>query len=403
MFRRLLFIKHFLYALFALVGTFCAAEVVLQIKETSNCGLQKSARPDWILPSYTVHHSLCPHTTIQATNPDTNTTHKIRFNSFGLRGPEISLLKKPGTVRVLILGDDTIAGIWMNDTNVITNQLQVKLKDNLQQPVEVLNAGVPGYCPLLSYLQYRNQLAQLQPDLVIFAFDMSDVADDTRYRRRLQTTGERRPVSCIHPELLVNTERPSKKFIDRFVLTRMVQEQACNLLGNNTGSATDIHSKKLTYAWLENTPPDWSRYIDNTLSPIGELAKATAGMNIPFLVTVCPAPWQVSELACSPAVRSSVGVPENIRYSSRKPFDLLREYTSVNGILLCDASRAFFAIPDNHRLFMVKSRELSRYGHALYAREIASFVNANIPLKQDRRQYLTRPLANVDEDEVLAR
>src|SRR4029453_17992017 len=102
-------------------------------------------------------------------------------NSFGLRSAEVAVPKPAGTFRILLLGDSFTFGFRAADEMVFARKLEQRLRADGFLSVEVVNAGVLSYCPLLEYLQYRHQLHALEPDLVILNFDMSDVQDHLEY------------------------------------------------------------------------------------------------------------------------------------------------------------------------------------------------------------------------------
>jgi len=101
---------------------------------------------------------------------------EIRFtvstNRHGLRGPEIPSPK--AGVRVLALGDSTAFGLGVDDDQTWPAVLQGLLRERLGRPVEVINAGVPGYTAYqgMRYLEERG--LSLDPDLVIATFGFND-------------------------------------------------------------------------------------------------------------------------------------------------------------------------------------------------------------------------------------
>ena len=118
--------------------------------------------------SWTVHHAMRP----GYSSPNVNT------NAFGLRSPEVVVPKPAGTFRILLLGDSFTFGLGVSDGVVFARRMEQRLRKDYGFPsVEVVNAGVLSYCPLLEYLQYRHHLHVLDPDLVVLNFDMSDVQD----------------------------------------------------------------------------------------------------------------------------------------------------------------------------------------------------------------------------------
>jgi len=48
---------------------------------------------------------------------------------------------------------------------------------------EVINLGVSSYTPVLEYIQLKEHIGMLKPDMVILNFDMTDVVDEYVYRK----------------------------------------------------------------------------------------------------------------------------------------------------------------------------------------------------------------------------
>jgi SGNH hydrolase-like domain, acetyltransferase AlgX len=107
-------------------------------------------------------------------------------NSLGMRDRERPRAKPPGTFRVLFLGDSMVQGHGVP----LEQTMAALLESRLNQPrgpneVEVLNAGVFGYGPLLEYLYLEEILPSLQPDLVLLGFTLAnDVGDDWFYQHQ---------------------------------------------------------------------------------------------------------------------------------------------------------------------------------------------------------------------------
>jgi hypothetical protein len=104
------------------------------------------------------------------------------INSIGLRDVEFAVGKAPGVFRILMLGDSFTEGNGVSMEQTFSKQLERMLGDvALSQPVQVINAGVGSYSPLLEYVYLKNEGLKLQPDLVILNYDLSDVSDDIHY------------------------------------------------------------------------------------------------------------------------------------------------------------------------------------------------------------------------------
>ncbi len=92
-----------------------------------------------------------------------------RINSLGLRGPEQEREKKPGSTRILMLGDSVTFGLFIPDeTQVFARILERELRSfSPEKSVEVLNAGMSGY-QAEQYLRYfRHHGSQLGSDYVV--------------------------------------------------------------------------------------------------------------------------------------------------------------------------------------------------------------------------------------------
>ncbi len=99
----------------------------------------------------------------------------VRINSYGLRGPEISTDKSPGTYRVAVLGDSATFGYGATEDVIFPSVLQEKLTQKLEQPVEVLNFGVAGYSTSQESAQLASKVKKFDPDLIIVAQALNDI------------------------------------------------------------------------------------------------------------------------------------------------------------------------------------------------------------------------------------
>ena len=100
----------------------------------------------------------------------------------------VSVEKPEATYRIITLGDSFTMGKGVEDDQTFSFRLQELLSDELGRceakvdRIEVLNAGVDSYSPLLSYLYLSRELVSLDPDLVIFNLDNSDLVQEAAYR-----------------------------------------------------------------------------------------------------------------------------------------------------------------------------------------------------------------------------
>ena len=98
---------------------------------------------------------------------------RFHTNNLGLRrDADTAIQKGPGLFRVLVLGDSHTAGYVDNAENLCA-LLEASLSRRLAadgRRAEVLNGGVDGYGPRDYLRWYRENGAQLQPDLVLVVY-----------------------------------------------------------------------------------------------------------------------------------------------------------------------------------------------------------------------------------------
>lgn len=112
----------------------------------------------------------------------------ISINSLGLRGPKVSIQKPTGVQRIAVIGGSSVYGYLVNDDQVAARLLEARLQATMDQPFEVLNAGVPGYDLAQSTARFREVVLPMQPDIVILYLGYNDighlVANDSQQQAR---------------------------------------------------------------------------------------------------------------------------------------------------------------------------------------------------------------------------
>src|SRR3990167_23406 len=129
-----------------LVAEFWVRNFVVVNKTTGNC-----MQLDPIVKFKAIPNSECFSQT-----PEWRITNK--HNSHGLRGPAVTLEKPNDTYRILFLGDSFAQGYGVDEDKTFVRRLEKQLNDKYKQKpkIEIINAGVPNYSPLLEYLYLKN-------------------------------------------------------------------------------------------------------------------------------------------------------------------------------------------------------------------------------------------------------
>jgi lysophospholipase L1-like esterase len=97
-------------------------------------------------------------------------------NDMGFRGPEVSVDKPDGTVRIVLLGGSTTHGWGVTDSETIDHYMRKLLAERYPGRVfEVINMGFDGYDSYQLFERLRSDGLRLDPDFVIVNTGINDV------------------------------------------------------------------------------------------------------------------------------------------------------------------------------------------------------------------------------------
>lgn len=99
---------------------------------------------------------------------------QVRINRRGFRGPELPN-DFSRRVRIVALGESTTFGWNVVDDECYPAQLQVYLDEHADEPVWVVNAGVPSYTSLQANLYLDELLETLDPQVVLINIMWNDI------------------------------------------------------------------------------------------------------------------------------------------------------------------------------------------------------------------------------------
>lgn len=173
----------------SLIVSLVVAEGLLQFRqfqnqpiETRNCRRFSSR----------YHHELIPNATCRSRYPEWDTTFSV--NSLGMRGPEVTVAKPADTYRIVLVGDSFIESESVNWEDTAGGILQQQLTGETGRSIEVINAGVISYSPIIYARIIADKVIPLTPDLVMVNVDMSDFQNDYSYRRDMDEGGSFRNI-----------------------------------------------------------------------------------------------------------------------------------------------------------------------------------------------------------------
>lgn len=157
---------------------------------------------------------------------------RVEINSLGFRDIERSPTKKPGTRRILVMGDSFIEAYAVERDKGITRRAEDSAA-NAGCPAEVINAGVHGYSIDQEYLWYRGEGRALDADVVVMAVYYNDIVQTVRTRYWGSPTplldmrdGQLTPVNTpLEPPPPTAPEVPKKRRIEGSALKFLVLER----------------------------------------------------------------------------------------------------------------------------------------------------------------------------------
>lgn len=141
----------------------------------------------------------------------------IQTNSLGLRSPEVSYERAPGTFRILALGDSWTFGFHVGESESYPRQLEGMLESRARargDPTryEVVNTGVVGYSTQQEAAYFRVRGQRFEPDLVLLAFYP---VNDTHFKMAKYERYNR--LRAISPLLLDIYTFPRQLYLRQFI------------------------------------------------------------------------------------------------------------------------------------------------------------------------------------------
>ena len=289
-----------------------------------------------------LHHRLKPNLRTRVGGVEFNT------NSLGLRDREVTRPKPASVFRVLMLGDSFTEGAGLPIETTVAKRVEAAVNGHgCRTTVEVLNAGVASYSPILEYLQLKHVGLALQPDLVVLNFDMTDVHDDWVRTAVARLDGDGLPVAVpgerrLEAALLIPPVRKPAVFrvldpIER-AMNRLVayQEFRRTAIGEGILGPLRLTPERTAILGLEGDPQydleavtrdhdspklrDAWRFTERYIVATNRLARTHGAA---FALVVYPHAQQVAADA-SPEGRRRHAIGPGL-YGSTRPFDILAE------------------------------------------------------------------------------
>ena len=328
------------------------------------------------IPDSIVHHRYAPNTTSMMVKSEFDIT--FATNNLGLRGGNVAPHKPAGTCRILVLGDSFTFGDGVADDQTYSVLLERALNEGGAFNVQVMNAGVASYSPILEYLFLKTYGVGWQPDLVVLALDQSDPIQEEYYRSQAHFDKDRAPVS-VDGTLNYRHARPSG-IVARWVASHMLfgswvvravlrSSPEAKAFENTVERA----NKGLLLHTLKGHSGDYSMAWRGVFDSIELSFRLSREIGSGFLLVTYPWGHQVSEREWTTGRKQFL--PEDFEVSDRN-LEEMRSFAGRLGIPFLDLFPAFRSYAGEKRLYHDVDLHWTPEGHALVAAQLAEFLKA---------------------------
>ena len=310
-------------------------------------------------------------------------TSYVKFNSRGLRGPDVAIPKPADTFRVLVLGDSVVEGAQVAYEETMTARLAPALAELAgERRVESVNAGVAGFGTGQQLLFLEREGLAYQPDLVVLVFTIAnDVADNSiEVAKRAKLATDRRPYFGLGPGGTLQTlpfEAPPPEplgGVRAFLRDRSVLFTTLELwwegkeVARAQGSAVPrLQTEREVY--LRELGEDWPQGWEVTEALLARVDAVARGAGAPLLVVLSPTQWQTYEDLWRDKEFMGTGSQNERRFSPTAPNERLQAIAERQSLAMVDLLPAFRAeaAADALPIFR-RDGHWTAHGHAVAAR-----------------------------------
>jgi hypothetical protein len=314
-------------------------------------------------------------------------TSFVKFNTQGLRGPEVSIPKPTGTFRALVLGDSVVEGAQVAEDATMAGRLRTELATLTGgRRVETVNAGVAGFGTGQQLLFLEREGLAYQPDLIVLVFTIAnDPADNSlAVAQRWKLAAERRPFFVLQGgdlELQPFQAPPPEQWgavrtllrDNSVVFTTLELWWIGKTVARAQGSVVPPRDAEHE-VYLNEVGDDWRSAWEVTDALLARVQATADAADVPLLLVLSPSEWQVYDDLWARELGDTS--QSRRRFSPAAPNDRLAEIAARRGITLLDLRPTFRAeaAAGGPPVIFRKDGHWTEHGHAVAAREVASTV-----------------------------
>ena len=217
-------------------------------------------------------YSLVPHARRAYRHMPINGGHEViyRVNAHGFRGPELATDTSDLT-RIVVYGDSFIHAEFTELQETFAKQLEAILTARTNQKYEVVNAGVAGYGTDQVLRRVEDELAWLEPDLLIVGvFAGNDFGDLVRNKLyRLDSDGRLTPNAyTLSDEIALNASLEQHELI----LKRIARDARNRVLARFArGQVNSFDAKQAVLGALQQHLDEYQEFVIEADSVVREM------------------------------------------------------------------------------------------------------------------------------------
>ncbi|OGL46982.1 MAG: hypothetical protein A2W05_00990, partial [Candidatus Schekmanbacteria bacterium RBG_16_38_10] len=276
----------------------------------------------------------------------------INTNSIGLRDREFGE-KKQGVFRILVVGDSQTFGHGIEAEDTYPKVLERLLAKNIpNKKIEVINAGVGGYCTFQEFQYLKESGFALEPDLVLVGFFIGNDFGENNAFSVIKFT-ERKSYNEL--DLFLSSKSHAYnffknrfyKFLAKYTLMNMKKDNIPKVI--KIGGEDIYFPNPMTFC-KKNYTPDMTKAAEITKRKLLEMANSIREHKSKILLVIIPAMHQVYEEEWHKSSKVYNLNPNG--YDISKPNTMLTQFAESEGMPVLDLLPYFLQLAEHKRLYL---------------------------------------------------
>ena len=343
---------------------------------------------------------LAPNTSVRSVDTDRRLRYDVAVNSWGWRDPERPRAKRPGTKRVLFLGDSIVFGTGVQMGERTGDSLDRALGDG----VEFVNAAVAGWGTDQQYLYLVREGFAVDPDVVVLGLCMANDVTNNMLGHNLFGTAPKPRFELHEGELVyrapgLRPPAPRSRAVGRFLqhsrFLHYVGRHVRILRARARSSPPPEPGLPYYPEDLANDESNWSIYRVEYSEQLEKAFKVTealiramhdscAARDIPFVLFAFPQKVEVDGAARQREMAHFGYAPE--WFDFQQPYVRVRNLAETLGCRYVYPLQTFREHGDSAQLFLQRDSHPSPTGHALAAQSLLPTAQEALRLPIQRTQ-----------------